>query len=277
MESGLMISIPLARRTLRDYRLLAAGACLLLFTFVILFLFATDAIPLSESRQWLKLEWMRRLVNAMVGGEMADALTPTGVSSLVFTHPFTWVLVVAFVFAIATGVLSGEMDRGTIDLLATLPISRSRFYLSVSVVVYGLGIPIVLAAWIGVRVGSELTDIWQPDLMVKLAIVGANFYAVYFLIASLVLMLSAQFERRSVALTWSFLIVFYSFILNLLAAFWPAVKKIAFSGFLYYYAPLQVIVHDTVPYRDMAVLFSIGLACWVAGLLRFSRRDIHVT
>ena len=85
------------------------------------------------------------------------------------------------------------------------------------------------------------------------------------------------FERRGVALTWCFLIIFYSFILNLLAAFWPTAQKISFTGFLHYYAPLRVVLGEAVPWGDMGVLLALAVTWWTVGLVVFCRRDIHVT
>ncbi|MBK8266816.1 MAG: hypothetical protein IPK83_00275 [Planctomycetes bacterium] len=159
-----MINPKLFSRTFRNYLPIGAGATAILFLFVILFMFATNSIPLEEGRQWLKLDWIKKLVNAMIGGDLAEALTPTGISSFVFTHPFTWVLVVSFTLTISTGVLSAEMDRGTIDLLATLPISRVRLYTSVSAVVLVYGLPLLFAAWLGVNVGPR----WRVCLMSRI-------------------------------------------------------------------------------------------------------------
>lgn len=267
----------LATRTLRDYLPLGAGAAALLFAFVILFMFATHSIPLDEGRRWLELEWVRRLLNAMLGADLSKALTTTGLASFVFTHPFTWVLVVAFLFTMSSGVLSGEMDRGTMDTLATLPVSRAKIYMSVSVSVLLLGVPILWAAWAGVWLGAKLVGVHEPDMMSRLAVVVVNFHAAYFFIAGLSLAISASCERRTQALMWCFLIVFYSFILNLLAAFWPAAKSASFTGFLHYYMPLPIILSGEWPLRDMAVLLSAGTLIWFAGMIRFCRRDIHVT
>ncbi len=271
------MSAALFKRTFRNYLLLNAGASALLFAFVILFMFASNSIPLEESRQWLKLEWVRRLINAMIGGDVADALTPTGVSSFVFTHPFTWVLIVSYLLTTSTGVLSAEMDRGTMDLLATLPISRKRLYVSVSAVVLVMGLPIVWSAWLGVFVGARLVGVAEHANMSRLAMVVVNLYAAYVCMAGFALAVSGSSERRGVALVWCFLIFFYSFILNLLAAFWPAAQEISFTGFLYYYAPLPMVLNGEWPTKNLLVLVGVGMLTWGVGALRFCRRDIHVT
>lgn len=271
------MSAALFLRTIRNYLAITLGAIALLFAFVILFMFATNSIPLEEGRQWLKLEWVSRLINAMVGGELANALTPTGVSSFVFTHPFTWVLVVAYLLTVSTGVLSAEMDRGTIDLLATLPISRKRIYLTVSVAVLVMGLPILWTAWLGVLVGARLVGVDHLANMGRLAMVVVNFYAAYVCLAGFALAVSASSERRGVALVWCFLIIFYSFILNLLAAFWPVAQKVSFTGFLHYYAPLPIVLNGEWPVRNILVLLGVGFVTWMGGLVRFCRRDIHVT
>ncbi|HWL92278.1 MAG TPA: ABC transporter permease subunit [Phycisphaerae bacterium] len=265
------------KRTLRDYWLLAGGATILLFAFVILFMFATHSVPLEEGRRWLQLEWVRKLMQAMLGADLGEALTTTGLASFVFTHPLTWVLVVSFILAVSSGALSGEMDRGTIEMIATLPVSRARIYTSVSIVLFLMGLPILFGAWAGVWVGAKLNTIGDVGMMAKLAIVAVNFYAAYLLLAALSLCISASCERRGVTLIICFLLIFYSFILNLLAAFWPRAQEVAFTGFLHYYQPLPIVIHTEWPWRNMGILVGAGASLWIAGLIRFCRRDIHVT
>ena len=113
--------------------------------------------------------------------------------------------------------------------------------------------------------------------MGRLAMVVVNLYAAYVCMAGFALAVSGSSERRGVALVWCFLIIFYSFILNLLAAFWPAAQKISFTGFLHYYAPLPIVLHGEWPTKNLLILVSVGFLTWSAGALRFSRRDIHVT
>ena len=268
-----MMSGPLIRKTFRDYLPLTMGAAGLLLAFAVLFMFAVHSIPADQTRDWLKLEWIRSLIASLLGADLLESFTPTGFASFVFTHPMTWMVVVAYVFAIGSGVLSGEIDRGTMDLLATLPISRGGIYVSLTVVVLASGLPVCGAVWLGTFCGRALVGDPEIDMAV-LGLVVCHLYAVYVFLSCLSIAVSALCDRRSSALTICFVVFFYSFVLNVLAGLWPAIQKIAFTGFLHYYAPLPIVRDRAWQWGDLAVLITAGAALWIVGLVGFSRRDV---
>ena len=267
------MSPALIRKTVRDYLLLWLAAMVLLLGFVVLYILASHSVSMNQGREFLRLEWVRRLFSALVGSDVMDAMTPTGVSSFAFTHPLVWTLIVAFVLTITSGVLAGEMDRGTMDLVATRPISRPRMYMSLSVVVLAMGLPICWVLWVGAWLGKGLAQAEQVD-MAALAMLPWHLYAAYVFLACLALAISGVCDRRTEAATLAFLYIFYSFVLNLLGAFWAPVKKIAFTGFLQYYAVIPIVRDQVWRTGDMAVLLAAGAVCWAAGLIAFCRRDI---
>jgi len=119
---------PLMRKTFRDYALLAGGTVLLLVLFVVFFMFALKSMPLDQGRVIMEMPWVHNLMNALVGADILATMTPTGMMSFAFAHPMMWTLVIAFVFTLSSGVIAGEVDRGSMDLMATLPMSRSSMY-----------------------------------------------------------------------------------------------------------------------------------------------------
>lgn len=266
----------LIKRTLRDYRLLAAGTAVLLLGFVVLFMFAISSMPLDENRFWLDLPWVRRLMSAMIGADISEMVTRTGFTSFVFTHPLMWIMVIGFLLTLTSGVLSGEIDRGTMDLLATLPISRTRLYASLSVAALLLGLPTCGTVWLGAWLGRSLLG-WRDVRLDALALLAFHLYAVYIFIACFAIAVSAACSRRTTALVICFVFVFYAFVLNLLVAFWPAAQKIAFTGFLHYYAPLPIVRDQALRWGDVGVLLGAAAIFWTTGLAVFRRRDLPAT
>jgi len=270
------VSLPLIRKTVRDYYLLWQGAVVFLLGFVVLFTFATHNIPQHQKTQWLKMPWVRQFISAMVGSDLLAHFSATGVASFAYAHPFTWVVLVSFILTTATGVLAGEVDRGTMDLLAGLPLSRARIYASVSFVVVGFGLPLCWIAFTGSALGRRLTGDQAVDLA-RLIPVAWHLYVTYVYVACFAVAVSACCSRRGTALAIAFAAIFYSFVLNFLAAIWPAVKPIAFTTFLQYFAPLPVADAGCMRWDDVAVLLTGAAAWWVFGLVAFRRRDIHAT
>ena len=65
-----------------------------------------------------------------------------------------------------------------------------------------------------------------------------------------------------------------SFLLNFLGQFWPVAERVSFLGILHYYRPLPVVRTGDWPVHDIAVLIGLAVVFFLAGMWRFSRRDI---
>ncbi|MFH1418636.1 MAG: ABC transporter permease subunit [Planctomycetota bacterium] len=263
----------LIRKTARDYLVVWVAAMVLLFSLVMVFMLAVHSMPLDETTQFLRMAWVRKLVNALVGADLMETMTPTGLAGFIFSHPMTWVLLITFLMTASSGGLAGEVDRGTMDLLAALPISRPAIYVSLSIVILLAGLPLCGVVWLGVAAGRLPTGATDVQLGV-LGIVACNLYAAYCFLACFSLAVSSGCSRRGTSLAIAFVPIFYSFVLNLVGAFWEPAKRIAYTGFLHYYAPLPTIRDGTWPWRDMAVLAAAAIVCWGVGLVVFSRRDV---
>lgn len=268
-----MINLALFRRTLRDYILLWAAAAILLATFLVLFNFALDSVPREQTAQWFKLPWVRSLISALVGADVAEFAKPGGILSLGFSHPLVWVLLVAFLLTLSSGALAGEIDRGTMDVLATLPLSRATIYTSISAASFLMGASLCWFVWIGAKIGLRLTGVQDVPLDL-FAIVTCNLCAAVVLVSSLGLAISAASNRRGVAVAAAFFVIFYSFVLNFLCSMWPALRPMSCTGFLHYYAPLVVIRDETWPWTNIGILLGAAAVCWTAGFMVFVRRDV---
>src|SRR5437868_11033489 len=86
------------------------------------------------SSQILRLEFIRTLVKAMLGADLGEALQPQLFASIAWVHPVVLALVWAHAIICCTRVPAGEVDRGTIDVLLGLPVSRWSLYVSETLV-----------------------------------------------------------------------------------------------------------------------------------------------
>jgi hypothetical protein len=136
-----------------------------------------------------------------------------------------------------------------------------------------MGIPIAWALWVGAWVGRGLAQAEQVDMSV-LALIPAHLYAAYVFLACFGLGISAMSDRRGSAAALAFVYIFYSFVLNLIGAFWAPAKRIAFTGFLDYYMVLPIVRDGAWRLHDIAILVGAGAFWWVVGLIVFCRRDI---
>lgn len=270
------MNVALFLKTLRDHRVFIIGGCFLVVLFVIVFLFAIDSLPMEQTEVWMNVPWIKSLISSLMGSEMTGAFETSGMATFVFTHPVVLAVVIALVFSIGSASLVGEIDRGTIDLLASLPISRSSIYVSVSTALIACGPMLCVSLWGGVLIGRWLTG--QSDIrMDDLALVAAQFFFVYVFLCGMALGVSAMCSRRQVALAICFGVVLYAFTVNVLSAFWPALEIVSYSSFFRYYGPLKIVEAHAVQWGSVLVLTVAGAVLWTAGLLVFRSRDFPST
>jgi ABC-2 type transport system permease protein len=227
--------------------------------------------------QMTQFKFFQNIIQAMIGADIGQTIGPEVFLAIAWVHPVVLSLVWAHAVVTATRVPAGEVDRGTIDVLLGLPVSRWGVYASETVVWAGSGTLILLAAVAGNALGSSrVTQAAHPDFG-RVAIVVVNLWVMYLTVGSGASLLSALSSRRGKAMTASFVIVLGSFLVNYLAQLWEPAKRLAFLSVLEYHRPVNVLRDGGWPLRDMAVLGAVAAVLWIAGGLVFARRDLTTT
>jgi ABC-2 type transport system permease protein len=169
---------------------------------------------------------------------------------------------------------AGEIDRGTIDVLLGLPVSRRAVYFCESIVWLVSGLLIIVMGLLGHRIAAPaMPEEMRPELS-RAVLVMTNLYCVYVAVGGIAFLASALSDRRGRAMAIVFGLVLASFLLNFVAQFWPPAQQIAFLGVMEYYQPAQILQSGDFPIRDAAVLLLVGGSAWVLGGEVVARRSI---
>lgn len=266
----------IVRKTLRDAAVLIGIGTLVLVIFEVLFMRAMGEI--SDDAQTgmalLRLPVVQRFVKMVAGAEMLDNVTATSLMTLGLGHPFLLVVHWATVLTIGSRVLAGEVERGTADLLLTLPVSRTAVYNSVTLVWLLAGIPLSLAPWLGVCLGQQWFPLWEPVDLSRIAILCVNLFFMYLAVGGMTMVFSALIPHRGLAIAFVLAVLLLSVVLNFLQTFWQALEAISAIGVLHYYRPLPIVRSGAWPLQNLVALGTLALVTWLLGLVRFVRRDI---
>jgi len=225
------------------------------------------------SEQWLQLDFARGIMQAMLGTEIGDRIGPQMFQSIDWVHPVVLALTWAHALVSCTRVPAGEVDRGTADVLLSLPVSRWEIFISETVVWLVSGAAILVAALAGNLLGAQGVPEPRPQLS-RLFIVLANLFCLYATVGGLAWLVSSFSDRRGRAMTIVFLVLLSLFLLNYLAQFWHPLEKIAFLSPLHYHRPVNALGNGVWPWKDMGVLLASGSAMWLTGGAVFARRDL---
>jgi ABC-type transport system involved in multi-copper enzyme maturation permease subunit len=228
----------------------------------------------SQFSAEMQLDFMRGIVQAMLGTEIGIHVGPEIFQSIAWVHPVVLALTWAHALVCCTRVPAGEVDRGTADVLLGLPVSRWDVFLSETLMWLVCGAAILAAALAGNFLGCLGLPPEQRPQFSRLFIVLLNLFCLYCAVAGFACLVSSMSNRRGRAMTIVFLMLLAVFLLNYLAEFWQPLERIAFLNPLHYHRPVNVLASGIWPWRHMAVLLGFGSAMWFAGGAIFARRDL---
>src|SRR3954463_15369555 len=117
----------LIAKAVGDAKWLFAALCALMFFFPWVFLWATGKISVPAFTNFLAnalpQEWQR-----LWGVPFSQVATPSGRAALVFVHPLVVFSGVVWTVARGSDCVSGEIGRGTMEMLLAQPIRRTTVY-----------------------------------------------------------------------------------------------------------------------------------------------------
>jgi ABC-2 type transport system permease protein len=264
----------LIAKTVREVWLSTLLFALALAAFEVLFARILPAFLEEFSDQWLEFKFVQNILKALLGTEADSAIGRSALAAIAWVHPVVLALIWAHAITFCTRLPAGEVDRGTVDVLLSLPVSRRRLYICETVVWLVTGMFVIAMGLAGSLIGG-----WSvpQDLKVKpeyLIIIISNLFCMYFAVAGIACLVSSMSNRRGRAVSVVFAIVVASLFLSFLAQFSDLAHRLSFLSVLSYYQPLPILRDGTWPVTDMLVLSAVGAVAALAGLLIFTRRDI---
>ena len=226
------------------------------------------------SATFLQLRFVQSFLQALLGTEISGRIDPGMFVSVAWVHPVVLAIVWTHAILLCTRVPAGEVDRGTVDILLGLPVSRWELCCSETFLWIVSGVAILSMGMAGNVLGSSrLPPEMRPDASRQM-IVLANLLCLYLAIGALTWLLSSMSNRRGRAISAAFGAVLASFLLTYLAQIWSPAERVSFLSVLHYYRPLPVLRDGLWPGRDMLVLGAVSAGLWVAAGVIFNRRDL---
>lgn len=268
MNRGLLIKIARETWFLTLLFGLALGAFEAFFTTIVPTFFTQFPV------EWLQMDFIQNMLQGLLGAQVGDSIGPGVVVAVAWVHPIALAIIWAHEISICTRMPAGEIDRGTIDVLLALPISRRQICMCELFVWLSAGLAVVLMGAAGNTIGGMFVSAEFRVSPGRLLVVVANLYCVYFAVGGMAWMVSAMSDSRGRAVGISLGIVLASVILNFLAQFWPLAESISFLSVLTYYRPFLILSGSTWPTGDLLVLGAAGVAFWSIGAIIFVRRDV---
>jgi len=222
----------------------------------------------------LELPFVRNAVGAMLGTQVGESLGTEAFHSIGWVHPAVLALLWAHAIVVCTRVPAGEVDRGSVDFLLGLPVSRWEIHATETIVWLGSGLAVVAAVAAGNALASSaLAPALRPPPEPRW-IAAANLFGLYLTAGAFAWFVSSLSDRRGRAITLAFVVLLASFLLRYLAQFWEPARGLSPLSLLHYYKPLAILRDAAWPTGDLAVLGLAATALWGSAAALFLRRDL---
>jgi ABC-2 type transport system permease protein len=196
-----------------------------------------------------------------------------------WSHPF--ILLTLSIWAIGRGsaAVGAEVERGTLDLILSRPVSRTSYMLShVCIGLVGLMV-LSLALAIGASVGVRFNFLRQPPALSTLIWPAVNLAALGLPIYGYTLLVSALDSVRWRSTMIGSVLTLAGFIAWVISVI-PVMQKYSWRVWLErvsifkLYNPVQAVSGGESLAFEISVLASIGVVSMVLALLAFVRRDL---
>ena len=221
--------------------------------------------------------FVRPIITAMLGTELGAEINAQTMQAFLWVHPTVLALLWAHAIVFCTRFPAGEIDRGTIDVLLGLPVSRRQAYYAEVAAWLITGAVVLALGFVGHRlVAPVMPDQMRPPWS-RASLVLLNLFCVNVAVGGLAFLVSSFSERRGRAMGIAFALVVASFLLNFVAQFWEPASKVAFLGVMEYYHPAQILQSGVFATADVAILLTVAVASLLLGGEIVARRSICTT
>jgi ABC-2 type transport system permease protein len=276
-------------KAFRDAKLLFACLLALMFFFPWLFVWTSSKVNLPAFSEFLAnalpQKWER-----LSGVSFSEIATPAGRVALVFVHPLIDLSAIAWAVARGSDCVSGEIGRGSMELLLAQPVSRTAVYSTQALVTILGSATLAIAAWCGTAMGVGTVSMPDQVSMAVFVAPAVNLFGLMVCLGGMSALASSWDSQRwrTIGLmgAWYALAVLLK-VVGRVAEGWQWAN---YASFLSAYEPQAMAARPAeawavFAYQDGAVvglglggqqlvLLGLGLVCYAAGAIIFNRREI---
>jgi ABC-type transport system involved in multi-copper enzyme maturation permease subunit len=218
------------------------------------------------------LDMLPSIVKTALGGEMLQAGNTSALLTIGYQHPFVMFLCMLFAVGVPAGLLTGEVQKGTMELILSRPVTKTQVYLCACILTLAGMFALVLTMFFGTFVAVHIYRFDPPvqlDLFFRIAINGGLLASTF---GAFTLLCAATFGRLYTVVGISVAFLSLNYFVSLVSEWWPSVRFLRRATIFYfiYYSDLM----RTWPLRNMAILSAIILTTGVIGALIWRRRDL---
>ena len=264
-------------KTINDAWVLTAAAGALLFLFSGLYVFMGSQFE-DENLATL-LEMLPPFVSKITPIPFNEMVKPLGRIAGLLVDPTLFLTCGLWAIARGSDAVSGELNRGTMEILLAQPVPRYQIMLVQAVVTTLSAMVLVGIVFVGVSLGVWMVGFKEPVSMWHFARGLVNLFSLIFCLAAVTTLLSSvdRYRWRTLALGGGFMVT--QLIIKVLSRLRDDFGFLRYTTIYGAYEPWWVISADNESYMRTwlglnGTLLAIGMACYIIATIIFCRRDL---
>lgn len=126
-----------------------------MFLFTLYFVTIYPSVQESSADMQSYIDNLPDSFKAMFGGDVVDLSTLEGFITMELLSMFYPIMILAFAVTYGAGLLGGEEESGTLEILLATPTPRWRVLLSKFAALVTFTLIVLLATWLGIVAGGD--------------------------------------------------------------------------------------------------------------------------
>lgn len=216
---------------------------------------------------------MLPFIKTILGGEALQVGNVSGLIAMGYNHPLILTLYMLFAVGVPTGLLAGEVQKGTMELILSRQVTKSHVYICAGLITITGMFALVLVMFGGTVFATNVYEFSQEIPLYSFFKAAINGGILASAVGGIALLAAACFQRNTaVWLTVAYLVVNY--FVSIIAEWWPLMKWLKPTTIFYYVNGQKIFGGGGWPLGDMSVLVLILAVSTILGGVIWSRRDL---
>lgn len=150
----------LLRKSIRDARWLCVACAICLFAFAWVHVLINAGLDMARFAKIL--ENIPDAVEKLAPVPFKQLLSYPARLAVLYEEPLIYMIMTIWCVARSSDVVSGELGRGTMEILLSQPVSRCQALLTPTIVTLTGAVVLVVSVWLGTAVGIATTTVEKP-------------------------------------------------------------------------------------------------------------------
>jgi ABC-2 type transport system permease protein len=188
---------------------------------------------------------------------------------------FLWpILAIIFAISMANYILVNDVERGTVETLSSLPVTRNRIFIERYLTGALLAAVFTAVSILAVIPLAGLQGVEYVAENYVTATLGALLFiwAIY----SMAVLFSVYFSEKGKATMAAGGLLILMYVLNAISALNDNLKDVKYASFFNYYSGPDLLVRNTYPDYALVVLGGFAIIATILALIWFNKRDLSV-